>query len=62
MCCARTRGQILYNGRNVHDVGDEYKAEIGYLPQLEERAARKIWRKSTKARRKRIPHVTACFL
>ena len=27
------KGQILYNGRNIHDTGDEYRAKIGYLPQ-----------------------------
>ena len=27
------KGQILYNGRNIHDIGDEYRAKIGYLPQ-----------------------------
>ena len=25
--------RILYNGRNIHDTGDEYRAKIGYLPQ-----------------------------
>lgn len=27
------KGRILYNGRDIHDVGDEYRAKIGYLPQ-----------------------------
>lgn len=27
------KGQILYNGRNIHETGDEYRAKIGYLPQ-----------------------------
>lgn len=27
------KGQILYNGRNIRDTGDEYRAKIGYLPQ-----------------------------
>lgn len=27
------KGRILYNGRNIHDTGDEYRAKIGYLPQ-----------------------------
>ena len=27
------KGQILYNGRDIHDMGGEYRAEIGYLPQ-----------------------------
>lgn len=27
------KGQILYNGRNIHDTGGEYRAKIGYLPQ-----------------------------
>ena len=27
------KGQILYNGRNIHDTGDEYRSKIGYLPQ-----------------------------
>ncbi len=27
------KGRILYNGRDSHDVGDEYRAKIGYLPQ-----------------------------
>ena len=26
------KGRILYNGRDIHDVGDEYRAKIGYLP------------------------------
>ncbi len=27
------KGRILYNGRDIHDVGNEYRAKIGYLPQ-----------------------------
>ena len=27
------KGRILYNGRDIRDVGDEYRARIGYLPQ-----------------------------
>lgn len=27
------KGRILYNGRDIHDVGDAYRAQIGYLPQ-----------------------------
>ena len=27
------KGRILYNGRDIHDVGDEYRVKIGYLPQ-----------------------------
>ena len=27
------KGRILYNGRDIHDVGDGYRAKIGYLPQ-----------------------------
>lgn len=27
------KGRILYNGRDIQDVGDEYRAKIGYLPQ-----------------------------
>ncbi len=27
------KGQILYNGRNIRDTGDAYRAKIGYLPQ-----------------------------
>lgn len=27
------KGQILYNGRDIHEMGDEYRAKIGYLPQ-----------------------------
>ncbi len=27
------KGQILYNGSDIRDVGDEYRAKIGYLPQ-----------------------------
>lgn len=27
------KGQISYNGRDIHEMGDEYRAKIGYLPQ-----------------------------
>lgn len=27
------KGRILYNGRDIHDAGDAYRAKIGYLPQ-----------------------------
>ncbi len=27
------KGRILYNGRDIHDAGDEYRVKIGYLPQ-----------------------------
>lgn len=27
------KGQILYNGRDIHEMGDAYRAKIGYLPQ-----------------------------
>ena len=28
-----TKGRILYDGKDIHAVGDEYRARIGYLPQ-----------------------------
>ena len=28
-----TKGRVLYDGKDIHDVGDEYRAKIGYLPQ-----------------------------
>ncbi len=28
-----TKGSILYNGKDIHTVGDDYRAKIGYLPQ-----------------------------
>lgn len=28
-----TKGRIRYNGKDIHAVGDEYRAKIGYLPQ-----------------------------
>ena len=28
-----SKGQVLYNGRDIHAVGDDYRAKIGYLPQ-----------------------------
>lgn len=28
-----TGGQILYDGRDIHIIGDEYRAKVGYLPQ-----------------------------
>ncbi len=28
-----TKGSVLYDGKDIHAVGDEYRAKIGYLPQ-----------------------------
>lgn len=28
-----TGGRVLYDGQDIHAVGDEYRAKIGYLPQ-----------------------------
>lgn len=28
-----TRGQVLCDGKDIHAMGDEYRAKIGYLPQ-----------------------------
>lgn len=28
-----TKGRVLYDGKDIHAVGDEYRAKIGYLPQ-----------------------------
>ena len=28
------KGQISYNGRDIHEMGDEYRAKLGYLPQV----------------------------
>ncbi len=28
-----TGGRILYDGRDIHIVGDEYRSKVGYLPQ-----------------------------
>ena len=28
-----TKGRVLYDGKDIHTVGDEYRAKIGYLPQ-----------------------------
>lgn len=28
-----TSGQVLYNGQEVHSMGNEYRARLGYLPQ-----------------------------
>ena len=28
-----SKGRVLYNGKNIHAVGDDYRAKIGYLPQ-----------------------------
>lgn len=28
-----SKGRILYNGMDIHAMGDEYRAKIGYLPQ-----------------------------
>ena len=28
-----TNGYVLYDGKDIHTVGDEYRAKIGYLPQ-----------------------------
>lgn len=28
-----TSGEIFYNGRNIHDMGEEYRDILGYLPQ-----------------------------
>ena len=28
-----SKGQVLCNGRDIHAMGDEYRAKIGYLPQ-----------------------------
>lgn len=28
-----TKGRVLCNGREIHTMGDEYRAKIGYLPQ-----------------------------
>ncbi len=28
-----TEGRILYDGKDIHAMGDEYRAKIGYLPQ-----------------------------
>lgn len=28
-----TKGRVLCNGRDIHTMGDEYRAKIGYLPQ-----------------------------
>lgn len=33
MCCAPTKGRVLYDGKDIHALGDEYRAKIGYLPQ-----------------------------
>lgn len=27
------KGRVLYDGRDIHAMGDEYRAKIGYLPQ-----------------------------
>ena len=27
------KGQVLYNGKDIHTIGDGYRAKIGYLPQ-----------------------------
>lgn len=28
-----TKGRVLYDGKDIHAAGDEYRAKIGYLPQ-----------------------------
>ena len=28
-----TKGSVLYDGKDIHAVGDDYRAKIGYLPQ-----------------------------
>lgn len=28
-----TKGRVLYDGKDIHAVGDDYRARIGYLPQ-----------------------------
>lgn len=28
-----TSGEVLYNGRNIHELGEEYRSLLGYLPQ-----------------------------
>lgn len=28
-----TKGRVLYDGKDIHALGDEYRAKIGYLPQ-----------------------------
>ena len=28
-----TGGRILYDGRDIRNIGDEYRAKVGYLPQ-----------------------------
>ncbi|WP_173391372.1 ATP-binding cassette domain-containing protein [Brevibacillus massiliensis] len=28
-----SQGEILYNGRNIFDMGEEYRSLLGYLPQ-----------------------------
>ena len=28
-----TKGSVLYDGKDIHALGDEYRAKIGYLPQ-----------------------------
>ncbi len=28
-----TNGRVLYDGKEIHTVGDGYRAKIGYLPQ-----------------------------
>lgn len=28
-----TSGRVLYDGKDIHTVGDEYRAKVGYLPQ-----------------------------
>ena len=28
-----TKGSVLYDGKDIHAVGDEYRTKIGYLPQ-----------------------------
>jgi ABC-2 type transport system ATP-binding protein len=28
-----SKGQVLYGGKDIHTIGDDYRAKIGYLPQ-----------------------------